>query len=255
VLVVDDAPDLRILLRTRLSMLPGVEVVGEGENGADAISLTEELQPDAIVLDLRMPVMNGADAIPVLRGLDPNLRILVFSAEVENTDLSGPARPDGIVVKGADLRLLTDELIKLLGESPTDVVNVDLGEVPLPRLPTAFDAWVGANTRIRVSISAEDGRPPDLNGVKQRDLMALVGILVRLADHILNASQRGQPSVRLRLHVRRDAAQGARRALLGIDKEADLGAFQKSWGYDAPPETAKTLRIVTVRLAETLPIG
>ena len=66
VLIVDDNPDLRYLTRLTIES-DSCEVVGEANNGAEAISVVEELQPDAVVLDLRMPLMDGIEATKILR--------------------------------------------------------------------------------------------------------------------------------------------------------------------------------------------
>jgi DNA-binding LytR/AlgR family response regulator len=67
-LVVDDEPIARRVLREDLDPLPGIEVVGEAENGKEALALIERLTPDLVFLDLQMPVMSGFE---VVRSLAP----------------------------------------------------------------------------------------------------------------------------------------------------------------------------------------
>ena len=55
IVVVDDQIYIRELLMIRLGMVPGLEVVGQGSSGTEAISLARELSPDLMILDLRMP--------------------------------------------------------------------------------------------------------------------------------------------------------------------------------------------------------
>jgi chemotaxis response regulator CheB len=67
VLVVDDSPQIRDLVRYNLEADGRFDVVGEAEDGERAIRLAAELQPDAVVLDVAMPKMNGLDALPLIR--------------------------------------------------------------------------------------------------------------------------------------------------------------------------------------------
>ena len=78
VLIADDNPYIRRGLRQLLE-LAEFEVCGEAENGAMAIEQAQQLQPDLIVLDLAMPVMNGLQAAPLLREKLPAVPILLFT--------------------------------------------------------------------------------------------------------------------------------------------------------------------------------
>ena len=78
-LIVDDAPDLRELVRVYLERA-GHDVVGEAADGQEAITKAAELQPEWIILDGLMPVMDGFEALPELRRLLPDARIVMFSS-------------------------------------------------------------------------------------------------------------------------------------------------------------------------------
>lgn len=80
VLLVDDTEDIRVLLRLNLERDGRFEIVGEAEDGAEAVDLAGSTQPDAIVLDLAMPGMDGFEAIPQIRAVSPQTRIAVLSA-------------------------------------------------------------------------------------------------------------------------------------------------------------------------------
>jgi DNA-binding NarL/FixJ family response regulator len=79
VLVVDDAANLRELLTMLLDVEDDFKVVGAAADGRQAIDMAAELQPDVVLLDLAMPVMDGLEALPPLRALLPRARIVVFS--------------------------------------------------------------------------------------------------------------------------------------------------------------------------------
>jgi two-component system, LytTR family, response regulator len=67
-LIVDDEPIARRVLREELETFPGIEIVGEAENGRQALEKIEDLQPDLVLLDLQMPVMGGFEVVRKLGG-------------------------------------------------------------------------------------------------------------------------------------------------------------------------------------------
>jgi len=79
VVVADDAPDIRLLLRMVLESNDGFAVLGEAADGAEAVRLVAELRPDAVVLDLAMPVMDGLEALAEIRRRSPETKVVVFS--------------------------------------------------------------------------------------------------------------------------------------------------------------------------------
>jgi DNA-binding NarL/FixJ family response regulator len=77
ILLVDDHPIVRSGIR---SIINGhYEICGEASNGLEAIQRASELQPDLIVMDVNMPVMNGIDATRKIRELLPNTKIMVLT--------------------------------------------------------------------------------------------------------------------------------------------------------------------------------
>lgn len=82
VLLVDDEPDLLLLLGIRFDLEPDLEVVGTARNGADAVAAARQLAPDLVVMDLMMPGTDGFEAIARLREEMPTLPIVAYSAVV-----------------------------------------------------------------------------------------------------------------------------------------------------------------------------
>ena len=68
VLVVDDEPLARRRLTTILRQLPGVRLAGEAEDGDEAVQLIRTLKPDVVLLDVKMPGLNGFDVLEALKG-------------------------------------------------------------------------------------------------------------------------------------------------------------------------------------------
>ena len=79
ILIADDYMPFRIMLRYLLADEPDFDVVGEAPDGAIAVRLAEELQPDVVMLDLAMPNLDGWEAIPLLREVAPDAQIVVLS--------------------------------------------------------------------------------------------------------------------------------------------------------------------------------
>src|SRR5712664_1105659 len=79
VLIVDDSPDVRHVVRTFLERDATFKVCGEAGDGPEAIKKAEALKPDFVLLDFLMPGMNGIDVANVLRQLLPGTKIAIFS--------------------------------------------------------------------------------------------------------------------------------------------------------------------------------
>ncbi|WP_433257889.1 response regulator [Streptosporangium sp. CA-135522] len=79
VLIVDDQPLIRRGLSLILSPDPSFEVVGEAEDGAQAVALARQLRPDVVVMDIRMPVLDGVGATGELAATVPGCRVLALS--------------------------------------------------------------------------------------------------------------------------------------------------------------------------------
>ncbi len=82
VLIVDDTDSLRKLMCSH-AVQRGMEVVGEAADGLSAVGLARETQPDAVILDVEMPVMDGLQALPGLLDAAPGTKIVVFSSRTD----------------------------------------------------------------------------------------------------------------------------------------------------------------------------
>ncbi|PYS24869.1 MAG: DNA-binding response regulator [Acidobacteria bacterium] len=79
VLLVDDHALVRAGIRALISMIDGVEVVGEAGSGDEALSLVETLQPDLVLLDITMPGMSGLTALSEIRVRFPKVRVIMLT--------------------------------------------------------------------------------------------------------------------------------------------------------------------------------
>ena len=79
ILLVDDHAVVRAGLRMLLGADPELQIVGEAENGAQALRLTDELAPDVVLMDISMPDMNGIEATRKIKGQNPNVVVLALT--------------------------------------------------------------------------------------------------------------------------------------------------------------------------------
>ncbi|MEU8733854.1 MULTISPECIES: response regulator [Streptomyces] len=104
VLLVDDHQVVRRGLRTFLEVQDDIEVVGEAADGAEGVDRAQELTPDVILMDVKMPGMDGVDALRRLRELDNHARVLVVTSFTEQRTVVPALRAGaaGYVYKDVD---------------------------------------------------------------------------------------------------------------------------------------------------------
>ena len=110
VLIADDDEPFLEALRDLIERQPELSVVGEAADGLQAIELAEDLDPDAVVIDLHMPLLDGVTAAARLRRDHPNVCLIVLTGD------DAPALHEAVREAGADDVLLKDELVGALIE-------------------------------------------------------------------------------------------------------------------------------------------
>ncbi len=116
ILIIDDHPQIRRLVREFFERQTGLEVCGEAVDGLDGLQKASSLDPDLIILDFQMPRMNGLEASRVLTQILPSVPIILFT--MHNALLPAAAVTNAgikaVVSKMESLDILADHALRLL---------------------------------------------------------------------------------------------------------------------------------------------
>ncbi len=116
VVVVDDEQDFRTLLRDFLPAAEGFTIVGEAEDGHQAMDLVQRHSPDVVVMDVQMPEMTGFEATRRIRRLSPKTLVVLVSINDER-EFFRQAQEAGAVAFIPKTELSTERLLQVLGHS------------------------------------------------------------------------------------------------------------------------------------------
>ena len=155
VVVVDDDPDIRLVMRLAFEMDGRLQVVAEAADGADAVALAREHQPDLVLLDLNMPGVDGLAALPeVQAATGPDTTVVIMSA----TPAPAGAPKEGIrfLEKHGDLTRFVGELLDLIA-APAPAEIQDSGAVTW-HLPADLRSGGLARERLRELLRGWDLR-------------------------------------------------------------------------------------------------
>ncbi len=132
VFLVDDHEIFRNGLQSLIDQEEDLEVVGEASNGEEAISLAESARPDVIIMDIRMPKLNGVEASKLLLSKNPKLKILIFSLydNVEYVTQALKLGAKGYLLKDTSNKIFLDAIRRVhkgefyyIGEVSNSVIN------------------------------------------------------------------------------------------------------------------------------------
>ncbi|MEU8268768.1 response regulator transcription factor [Sphaerisporangium sp. NPDC049002] len=117
VLIADDHPVVRQGLRTFLELQDDLEIVGEAADGAEAVALVASLSPDVLLLDLKMPVLDGLGALRELSGRGLHVRVIVLTSVSDRGDVAPAMRSgaSGFLYKDVDPAALVQAIRSVHG--------------------------------------------------------------------------------------------------------------------------------------------
>lgn len=124
-LIVDDHGMIREGLRALLADAPGIVVVGEAQDGHEAITLCRSLQPDVVLMDLKMPLLDGVSALTLIGRRWPKILIIALTSDVSehNAALAMEAGAVGYVLK----RSRRDDLLQAIAQVRAGKIFIDAG--------------------------------------------------------------------------------------------------------------------------------
>jgi DNA-binding NarL/FixJ family response regulator len=163
VVLADDQPLIRAGLRMLITQTPDIDVAGEAGTGAEAVAVARDTGPDVVVMDIRMPGMDGIEATRVLTAANTRARVLVLTTFDDDDYVYGALRA------GASGFLVKDM-------AREDILNAI-------RVVAAGDAVIAPGVTRRLierfaSVTRPDRKPRELTGItdREREVLRLVGL-------------------------------------------------------------------------------
>jgi DNA-binding NarL/FixJ family response regulator len=164
--IVDDHPIVRQGLRKLLELEDDIEVIGESDNGRQALDMIEDLHPDVVLLDLKMPGMDGLTALQTLQHNSHKTRIIVLTASEDKNEWVQAMKLgcSGIVIKQTQPDLIVKSIRK-----------VHAGEIWLDSHTTAAVMRQFASpAELAASGNSKSGRERSPLSTREREIVALV---------------------------------------------------------------------------------
>ena len=202
ILIVDDHAMVRLALAEAIAQQDDLELVGEAENGARAIALYRDLQPDVVTMDYQMPGLNGAEAIGEILAEFPEARIVLLSIYETPESLwrATEAGALGCVSKGVEI----DEIITAVRAVASGVSYYSEGLEKKLDERRAQEALSPRETEVLAQI---------VSGLSNKEIVANLGISMSTVKHHLE-----RVFTKLRVNDRTQAATAAvKRGIIQLD--------------------------------------
>jgi DNA-binding NarL/FixJ family response regulator len=167
VLAADDQRVIREGLVMLLGLLPDVEVVGAAANGEEALALADELRPDVILMDLRMPRMDGVEATRRLRASHPEIKVVVLTTYADDRSVIDALRAGalGYLTKDAG----ADEIRQALQRVASGQASLDPA-VQMHLIDAITTTNVTSDTSATATAELPDGLTP-----REAEVLGLIG--------------------------------------------------------------------------------
>ncbi len=116
VFIIEDHAIVRNGLKDLFNSVEGYRVIGEAENGIDAIKIIKEKSPHVIILDMNLPLMHGADVIKELRPLVPGSKIIILTGIMDVNRIADAIRrgASGVIMKPTPFSELREAIVSIL---------------------------------------------------------------------------------------------------------------------------------------------
>jgi DNA-binding NarL/FixJ family response regulator len=167
VLLADDQRLVRESLGTLLGLLPGIDLIASASDGEEAVALAEEHSPDVVLMDLRMPRVDGIEATRRLREREPNVRVIALTTYADDESVLGALRAGarGYLTKDASSEDIRNAILTVAkGEAALDP-SVQHHVVA---------ALAGDGRQAAGSEAAEESKLPDDLTPREAEVLALI---------------------------------------------------------------------------------
>jgi YesN/AraC family two-component response regulator len=121
VLIADDQPRARQSLRALLTTLPLTLEIREAVNGSEAIDAIETFKPDLVILDVRMPVMDGLEAAYVIKQQWPETKIIIYSMYPEYSEIALTSGAERFIDKSDPPEKLLAEITRMMSDGTSSI--------------------------------------------------------------------------------------------------------------------------------------
>lgn len=192
IVVVDDAPHLRSVVRTILAETPGMELVGEGSDGSEALDLVLATRPDIVLMDVEMPGMDGRTATSLIADKAPETRVIAWTNHEEPSFITGmiAAGAFGYLLKGISPHEFVDQLKwaaqgeSVLSRDLTSAVMTELGRLyrhAEQRAEELHDSYLSTVLSLAAALETKD----DQTGNHAKRVRDYASIMTRSFDQTL----------------------------------------------------------------------
>ena len=164
VLSADDHPVVRNGIAAMIANEPDIEVVAQARDGAEAVALFEAHAPDVVLMDLRMPTMDGVSAIRAIRALDPNARVVALTTFDGDTDIHRA------LSAGACAYLLKDALV---GDLVAAIRSAVAGRRLIP--PAVASRLAEFTPRVELTAREQEVLQLVADGLRNKEIARVIG--------------------------------------------------------------------------------
>jgi DNA-binding NarL/FixJ family response regulator len=180
VLSADDHPVVRRGIAAMIANEPDIEVVAEARDGAEAVALFEAHVPDVVLMDLRMPTMDGVSAIRAIRALDPHARVVALTTFDGDTDIHRA------LSAGACAYLLKDALV---GELVSAIRSAVAGRRLIP--PAVATRLAEFTPRVELTAREQEVLQLVADGLRNKEIARVIGRSTEtVKDHLKSILQK-----------------------------------------------------------------
>ncbi len=138
ILMVEDHKLLRMGLKSILEKYPSIEVIGEAQDGEEAIELAKKLKPDVILMDIGLPKLDGLQATKKIKEFNPNIKVIILTSHTDKKDVLQALAAGASAYAVKDIK--TEYLIMVIRSVKEGAIWFDPAIAPIVRSKSMYDS-------------------------------------------------------------------------------------------------------------------